>query len=107
MLLMSLTTSAQDASSAPARDAAYYLEFAHVADGKCQILSAGGKLVVLRNRHPTRAIRYRLFRIFGGVIQSRVDGLLSPAGETQKLGCDTVDGRPQSWTVERAALMED
>lgn len=81
------------------------LAFEEQLDGKCQILSEGGKLVVLRNTHPAQAVRYRLVRLFLGVPQSRVDGRIA-AGETpQKLGCNRVNGRKQSWRIERAAFV--
>lgn len=71
-------------------------------DGRCQILSEGGKLVVLRNTHPDRSIRYRLVRYFMDVPQSRVVGAIAPGEEGQKLGCSRVDGRDQFWKIERA-----
>lgn len=81
------------------------LVFEEQLDGKCQILSAGGKLVVLRNAHPEQAVRYRLVRMFLGVPQSRIDGEIAAGEAAQKLGCNRVNGRPQSWRVERATLV--
>ncbi len=71
-------------------------------DGRCQILSQGGKLVVLRNTHPDRSIHYRLVRYFMDVPQSRIVGAVAPGEEGQKLGCNRVDGRDQFWKIERA-----
>lgn len=79
-----------------------YLNIAPQHDGKCQNLSEGGKLVVLRNTHPARSIRFRLVRYFKGVPQSRIVGAVAPGEEGQKLGCNRVDGRDQSWKIERA-----
>ncbi|HMM77709.1 MAG TPA: hypothetical protein PJ986_18550 [Gammaproteobacteria bacterium] len=92
--------------AAPADEAAVAaLVFEEQLDGKCQILSAGGKLVVLRNASADRAVRYRLVRMFLGVPQGRLDGEIAPGGTPQKLGCNRVNGRPQSWRVERATLV--
>ncbi len=74
------------------------------ADGRCQNLSEGGKLVVLRNTHPERLIAYRLVRMFAKVPQGRVVGVVEPDSEGQRLGCNRVDGRDQSWRIERAAF---
>ena len=40
--------------------------FESVNDGRCQILSDGGKLRILRNTHDERDIDYRLTRMFAG-----------------------------------------
>jgi len=82
------------------------LVFEALNDGRCQILSAGGKLVVLRNTHREHAVRYRLVRLFTGVPQGRLDGEIQPGEAPQKLGCNRVNGRLQSWKVERAKLLE-
>lgn len=94
------------ALSATNSTATTYLSFDALPDGKCQILSDGGKLIVLRNAHKTRAIKYRLVRVFAGVPQSRMDGEIGPNSAPQKLGCNKVSGRTQEWTVERAKLSE-
>ena len=84
-------------------DAAAYLEFEQVLDGKCYILSSGGKLVLMHNRHPERAIAYRLVRVFAGRPQgSFTVGRLDAGVDPIKLGCSEVDGRPQRWEVVRA-----
>ena len=67
------------------------------------MLSAGGKLRVLTNRHETRAIDYRLIRVFGeGHRQNQVAGTAPAGGELVQLGCTQVDGQPQDWLLERA-----
>ena len=79
------------------------LEFQSEPDGRCQILSEGGKLRVLYNRHASRAIDYRLIRVFGdGHRQGRVVGTAPAGGERVPLGCTRVDGHPQDWQLERA-----
>ncbi len=90
----------------PGADAASFLEFESVPDGRCQILSAGGKLRVVHNRHTERSIDFRLTRLFAGNHpQGLVVGQLA-AGETgMKLGCTEVDGRKQDWVIERARYL--
>lgn len=90
-------------AAAPAADG--FLEFQSEPDGRCQILSEGGKLRVLYNRHDSRAIDYRLMRVFGdGHRQGRVVGTAPAGGERVPLGCTRVDGRPQDWQLERATF---
>ena len=97
---------ASSARPAAGAGAVAWLVFDELTDGKCQILSEGGKLVVLRNSHPERAIRYRLMRMFQEVPQSRLDGSIAPGEPPQKLGCNRVNGRGQYWRVERATLID-
>ena len=92
--------------AAATEDARDLLAFEELTDGKCQILSEGGKLVVMRNLHPERTIRYRLVRLFMDVPQGRLDGEIAAGEATQKLGCSRVNRRVQSWRVERATLLE-
>ena len=93
--------------TAHADNPAAYLEFESHLDGRCQILSAGGKLRVLRNTHAARPIAFRLIRTFAGVRQTgRAMGVAGPDGEPVKLGCTRVDGRLQDWRVERAEFSQ-
>ena len=95
-----------DGQAGPA-DAAGYLAFETVLDGRCQILSAGGKLRLVSNTHPDRAIRYRLVRVFAGKPQAgRVTGTLGPGEGPIKLGCTLVDGREQNWAIVTAAFTD-
>lgn len=87
-----------------AASAADYLRFDQVPDGRCQILSQGGKLTLLSNTHPTKAIRYRLERLFVERPQGLMDGVIRGADGAQKLGCDTVGGRAQQWRIKRATF---
>ncbi|MBI4693230.1 MAG: hypothetical protein HY749_04335 [Gammaproteobacteria bacterium] len=89
--------------AATAGESAAVLEFEAQPDGKCQILSDGGKLVSLVNRRTDRAVKYRLVRYFADHPQNRVGGVI-PASGVQALGCDTVDGRAQRWVVERYTI---
>jgi hypothetical protein len=89
--------------AAGAEDAAAHLELVTVPDGRCQILSEGGKLRVLHNRHASRPIDYRLLRTFPpGQPQGLVAGTIPAGPEPHKLGCTRVDGREQDWLVKRA-----
>ncbi|MGH8595593.1 MAG: hypothetical protein ACREXT_02920, partial [Gammaproteobacteria bacterium] len=87
--------------------AAAYLEFENVLDGRCYILSEGGKLTLLRNKHPSKSINYRLLRVFANKGQGLITGIVPANGATQKLGCDKVDRRPQTWRVDRARFIEE
>lgn len=89
-------------ASSGSDDAARFVEFESVPDGRCQILSDGGKLRILRNTHDARAINYRVVRIFAGNHRQGLADGIAPAGETVKLGCTRVDGREQNWTLHRA-----
>ena len=93
--------------AAEAENAEDYLEFESVPDGRCQILSMGGKLRLLHNRHPKLAIRFRLVRMFAGNHpQGRSTGAIAAGGKPTRLGCTRVDGRDQDWIIERASFAE-
>lgn len=95
-------------ASAPPSGAESHLVLEINIDGKCQNLSEGGKLQVLRNLHPTRKIKFRLIRYFVDVRQQgRATGVAQPNGELVKLGCTKVGGRLQRWVVERAEFIAD
>ncbi|MBI2800570.1 MAG: hypothetical protein HYX63_09870 [Gammaproteobacteria bacterium] len=84
-----------------------FLRFETVPDGKCQILSEGGQLVVLRNTHGSKKIRYRLTRYFADKQQGLSTGTVASGGEGQKLGCNKVDGRQQRWQIETAQFSKE
>jgi hypothetical protein len=95
-------------SGASQDEARNYLELRSDPDGRCQILSQGGKLRVLSNRHPGRAIKYRLIRVFGPAKpQGYVVGIAPSDGSVVKLGCTLVDGRAQDWRLERAQFIDE
>lgn len=84
-----------------------YVEFIANLDGKCYILSAGGRLQSIKNNHLSKTIRYRLVRYFAGKPQpSLVAGTVGPAGQTKPLGCDRVDGQDQTWRLESARYVD-
>lgn len=87
--------------------AASYLTFESVSDGRCQILSEGGKLRIMHNRHPRSAIRFRLMRVFAGKPQGLSTGTAETGEQPTKLGCTRVDGREQDWIIERASYLEE
>ena len=98
---------AHAAAVTTAAEVSEFLELVSVPDGRCQILSAGGQLRVLYNRHQSRAIDYRLIRSFAGDHpQGRVAGVVTAGDEGVKLGCTKVDGRPQDWHIERARFSD-
>jgi hypothetical protein len=83
--------------------AATYLSFENRIDGRCHNLSEGGKLTVMHNNHPTKAIEFRLIRYHVDVPQwGRVTGTAVPGEPPIKLGCTLVGGREQRWGIERA-----
>ena len=85
-----------------------FLKFEDVLDGRCYILSAGGKLTVMHNTHPEHTIRFRLIRFFANKRQrGRATGDIAPGDKPTKLGCSQVDGRPQEWRIERASFVTE
>lgn len=105
LFVVACAAGAPSQASSEAASADGFLEFQSEADGRCQILSEGGKLRVLYNRHASRAIDYRLMRMFGdGHRQGRVVGTAPAGGERVPLGCTRVDGHPQDWQLERATF---
>lgn len=84
-----------------------FLKFETVLDGRCYNLSAGGKLVLLRNTHASKPIDYRLVRVFANTAQGLSTGVLDADHAPQKLGCDKVDGRAQTWRIQRARFVEE
>ena len=106
----SASSAAPESLEAPATSPAFpaeaALEFEEKLDGRCYILSEGGKLVVMHNRDEASSVRYRLVRLFADRPQmGQTTGVIGP-GEQIKLGCSEVDGRRQYWRVERAAFVE-
>lgn len=102
-----LSVPAATTASPAAADAASFLELESVGDGRCQILSDGGKLRIMHNRHPAKRIAFRLQRTFAGKLQGLSTGEIEPGGSPVKLGCTRVDGRPQDWVVERARFQSE
>ncbi len=85
-----------------------FLIFDEIIDGRCHNLSAGGKLQVLLNTHPSRNIKFRLIRYFVDVRQNgRATGIAEISDTPVKLGCTKVGGRIQRWEVERAEFTPD
>lgn len=108
-LLLTAVGAGAAASSVQAADstAADHLVFSTQFDARCHNLSEGGKMTMMANTHPDKAIRYRLIRMFMEAPQAgRAIGVIEPGTEPTKLGCDKVDKRPQTWRVERAEFVE-
>lgn len=102
LAVLSVISVGPGSANGTAGPAANYLKFETVPDGRCQILSEGGKLTLLRNTHPSKTIHYRLVRLFVARPQGLMDGSVNPAEDVQKLGCDKVGGRAQTWQIKRA-----
>ncbi len=84
-----------------------YIEFESVLDGRCQILSARGKLRVVKNTHPNKAIKYRFTRLFAGKRQAGLAmGTIEADGKPVKLGCTKVDGKDQTWEIKVVSFVE-
>ena len=84
-----------------------YLEFSSELDGKCQILSKGGKLRIVKNNHPDKKIKYRFNRMFAGKRQaSMAAGIIEPGEKPTKLGCTEVDGHEQTWEIKAVKFVE-
>ena len=97
-------TASADTTEQPPED---FLKFESVLDGKCQILSSGGKLRTVINNHPDKAIKYRFNRMFAGIRQaSMAAGTLKPGGKPVKLGGTEVDGHKQTWEIKVVKFIE-
>ena len=84
-----------------------YIEFESVLDGRCQILSKGGKLRTVINNHPDKTIKYRFTRMFAGKRQaSMAAGTIKPGEKPVKLGCTEVDGHEQTWEIKAVTFVE-
>ena len=103
--LFAVLLASSNSLSAAAPDARLELKLEARADGKCQNLSEGGKLVVLRSAS-NQPISYRLVRYFANVPQSPTVGRITPEEPEQPLGCNRVDGREQRWEIKRASFEE-
>ncbi len=94
-------------SSSMEKDPSQYIEFISQPDGRCQNLSSGGKLQVVKNNHNDKKIKYRFNRMFAGKRQAGLTiGVLEPGAEPVKLGCTEVDGRKQSWEIQIVNFVE-
>ena len=82
-----------------------YLLFVEEFTGSC--VARSGVQVLVRNTHPTRALRVWLDRYHAGTgtgDRSRTD--LLPAAEPEPLGCSRNNNAPQEWRVVRAAFID-
>ncbi|MFK8067208.1 MAG: hypothetical protein AB8D52_03090 [Gammaproteobacteria bacterium] len=84
-----------------------FIEFESVNDGRCQNLSTRGKLRVVKNNHPDKAIKYRFNRLFAGKRQAGMAmGTIEADGKPVKLGCTKVDGKDQTWEIKVVSFVE-
>lgn len=109
--LSCLSTPCEEASAASTtvskEDPNQYIEFISQPDGRCQILSKGGQLRVVKNNHTDKSIKYRFNRMFAGKRQAGLTiGILEPGANPVKLGCTEVDGREQNWEIKIVNFVE-
>ena len=97
------TTAAQANQGGASADATAYLELQAQPDNHCMLRDPTGKLVVLINKHPSKAIRYRVVRVFAGHIQPGMGvGIIAAGSDPVPLGCSVIDQREQHWEVRSA-----
>ncbi len=102
-LLICATAPASGSVPEDSGAAVSFLSFENRIDGRCHNLSEGGKLTVMHNNHPKKAIQFRLIRYHVDVPQwGRATGTAVPGESPVKLGCTLVGGREQRWVIERA-----
>ena len=107
IICASITPALADSDKGRDPEAVAALEFERRDDGKCHILSEGGKLMLMHNKHAEKSVKFRLIRYFANVRQQgRVTGVAVQGEKPVKLGCTLVDGREQTWKVERATFID-
>lgn len=97
---------AAPAGAADAEDAARYVQFVQDFSGSCT--ARNGVQILVKNAHPSRAIRVWLDRYHmdrGTGDRSRSD--LAAGGEPEPLGCSRSDYGAQEWRVVRAVFITD
>jgi len=83
-----------------------YLEIDKEFSGRCQGLRRG-HVRVLRNTHPDKTIEYRLIRLLSDKRQaSIIQDTIAPDDEDQKLGCELLEDREQTWEIVRARFVD-
>lgn len=84
-------------------DAKSFLELKKQPDNHCMLRDPRGKLVVLINQHPSKAIGYRIVRLFAGHVQPGLTvGVIAANSDPVALGCSIIDNREQRWEVRSA-----
>ena len=90
---------------AESTDALSYIEFSHDFDGQCVMRQ--GKMVLVRNTHPSRRIKLYLRRYYAEVQQpGRTAQTLAPGAEPVPLGCTVISGRSQRWEPLKAQFLD-
>jgi len=96
-------TAAKADQNATTGKAMGFLELQAKLDNRCMLRDPRGKLIVLVNKHPSKAIRYRVVRIFAGHIQPGMGiGVIAAGGASIPLGCSMIDQRKQQWKLRSA-----
>ena len=91
--------------SSAAEDAIAFVTFVQEPSATC--VSRSGVQILVRNTHPTRALRVWLDRYHMGIgtgDRSRSD--LKPGAEPEPLGCSRSLTGPQEWRPVRAAFVD-
>ncbi len=84
--------------------AADYIEFSYDFHSECVVRN--GKMLLVRNTHPVRAIKVYLDRFFAERRQpGRAAHTLEPAAQPVAVGCTVVDGLVQKWEVAKAVFV--
>jgi hypothetical protein len=88
----------------PAEDASAHVVFVQEFAGNC--VSRSGVQILVRNTHPTRAIKIWLDRYHMGIgTGDRSRSELRPASEPEPLGCSRTTDGPQEWRLVRAIFV--
>ena len=101
-LMLSL---APAAALAQGEDAASFVQFTQEFAGQCT--ARNGVQILVKNAHPTRALRVWLDRIHMGKgtgDRSRSD--LAPGAEPEPLGCSRSEFGAQEWRIVRAVFTD-
>ncbi|MDH3637018.1 MAG: hypothetical protein OES09_00955 [Gammaproteobacteria bacterium] len=81
-----------------------YIEFSYDFHSEC--VTRNGKMVLVRNTHPARAIKLYLYRFFADKRQpGRAVHTLTPNGKAIAVGCTVVHGLAQKWQVAKAVFL--
>lgn len=94
-------------NAASGKEAVAYLEIYKEFSGKCMGLRRGD-MRLLRNTHPDKTIEFRMIRLLDGQRQaSIIRDTIAPGSEGQKLGCELLDDREQTYEITRARFVEE
>ena len=100
-----LTALAPSGARAAEDDPLQFVEF--VEDFEAVCVQREGVMILVRNRHPSKALRIWMERWhMGANTGDRGKSELLPGGEAEKLGCSRTLSGKQEWRVIRAQFIE-